>query len=122
MGKVDKSTGASFGFSAKAIELSKKSQTTAAPFKGPQPPAPPAKAAHPAPAPAAPAPASISWLLDLGEGISVSSKARELAAAQPPVATTVDAGAPKGSSKRISAYGEAQRALAPKGGGFEGSA
>jgi hypothetical protein len=38
------------------------------------------------------------------------------------VATTVDAGAPAGSGKRIRAYGDSQQVLAPKGGGFDGSA
>lgn len=54
--------------------------------------------------------------------LDLSPESRAMSGGGRPAARTVDAGAPAGSGKRIRAYGEAQQALAPKGGGFDGSA
>jgi hypothetical protein len=54
--------------------------------------------------------------------LELSDEALRLAAGSGEAATTIDAGAPKGSSKRLSAYGGVQSLQQDRGAGFEASA
>lgn len=54
-----------------------------------------------------------------GETLEISEQAKKLGPWDGAVATTVDAGAPKGSSKRLKSYGDAQISAPSKGSGFD---
>ena len=152
MNKIDKSNGASAAFSSKALDLASAKKASGAPQKGSTDPAmgqwategtaakkggvEPStwakKAVNPLSEPSAArefdtlAAESAQQARAMAGApntmLDLSAESRALSGLAEPAARTVDAGAPAGSGKRLKAYGQAQQALAPKGGGFDGSA
>ena len=135
MDKNIKSSDASATFSAQALGLAKtsaKPESLAPAFAlheraEPKPPptgakslARPSRLVTPTPSPhaAVSGPSALPRTAQAGLSLSDEGKSRGVGK----VATTIDAGAPTGSGHRLRAYGEAQKALAPKGAGFDKTA
>jgi len=56
---------------------------------------------------------------NMGESLEISDQAKKLGQQVVAIATTVDTGAPNGSSKRLKSYGDAQMSTPKKGSGFD---
>lgn len=122
MDNASKSSGASASFSSKALELAQAKIKTP---KEPEKVFPPVKTDPVRKVEIAAdvlARESVLNATFVGESLEISDQAKKIGQLAGPVATTVDAGAPKGSSKRLKSYGDAQISAPSKGSGFDSTA